>query len=81
VLRRRHILREYRRRMNEKRSELSEAVQTQLRNAITAFYHEVAATFDPLDSFCLAEAHRILPLKERLDEIEHSLVELKQSTG
>jgi GTPase SAR1 family protein len=81
VLRRRHILREYRRRMNEKRSELSEAVQTQLRNAITAFYHEVAATFDPLESFCLAEAHRILPLKERLDEIEHSLVELKQSTG
>jgi GTPase SAR1 family protein len=81
VLRRRHILREYRRRMNEKRSELSEAVQTQLRNAITAFYHEVAATFDPLESFCLAEAHRILPLKERLDEIERSLVELKQSTG
>ena len=81
VLRRRHILREYRRRMNEKRSELSEAVQTQLRNAITAFYHEVAATFDPLESFCLAGAHRILPLKERLDEIERSLVELKQSTG
>ena len=81
VLRRRHILRQYRQRMNEKRSELAEAVQTQLRNAITAFYHEVAATFDPLESFCLAEAHRILPLKERLDEIEHSLVELKQSTG
>ncbi len=81
VLRRRHILREYRRRMNEKRSELAEAVETQLRNAITAFYHEVAATFDPLESFCLAGAHRILPLKERLDEIERSLVELKQSTG
>src|ERR1700722_9905219 len=81
VLRRRHILREYRRKMNEKRSELAEAVETQLRNAITAFYHEVAATFDPLGGFCLAGAHRILPLKERLDEIEHSLVELKQSTG
>jgi GTPase SAR1 family protein len=81
VLRRRHILREYRQKMNEKRSELAEAVQTQLRNAITAFYHEVAGTFDPLESFCLAGAHRILPLKERLDEIERSLVELKQSTG
>jgi len=81
VLRRRHILREYRQKMNEKRSELAEAVETQLRNAINAFYHEVAATFDPLESFCLAGAHRILPLKERLDEIEHSLVELKQSTG
>ena len=77
VLRRRHILREYRQRMNEKRAQLSEAVETQLRNAITAFYHEVAATFDPLESFCLAEAHRILPLRERVDEIERSLIELK----
>jgi GTPase SAR1 family protein len=77
VLRRRHILREYRLRMNEKRAQLSEAVETQLRNAINAFYHEVGATFDPLESFCLAEAHRILPLRERVDEIERSLVELK----
>jgi GTPase SAR1 family protein len=77
VLRRRHILREYRQRMNEKRAQLSDAVETQLRNAITAFYHEVGATFDPLESFCLAEAHRILPLRERVDEIERSLVELK----
>ena len=77
VLRRRHILREYRLKMNEKRAQLSEAVETQLRNAINAFYHEVGATFDPLESFCLAEAHRILPLRERVDEIERSLVELK----
>jgi GTPase SAR1 family protein len=77
VLRRRHILRKYRQRMNEKRAQLSEAVETQLRNAITAFYHEVGATFDPLESFCVAEAHRILPLRERVDEIERSLVELK----
>jgi GTPase SAR1 family protein len=78
VLRRRHILREYRLRMNQKRVELADAVQTQLRHAITAFYHEVAATFDPLESFCVAEAHRILPLRERVDEIERSLIELKQ---
>jgi len=77
VLRRRHILREYRQRMNEKRTQLSEAVETQLRNAINAFYHEVGGTFDPLESFCVAEAHRILPLRERVDEVERSLVELK----
>ena len=77
VLRRRHILREYRQRMNEKRTELSGAVETQLRHAITAFYHEVATTFAPLESFCEAEAHRILPLKERVDQIERSLIELK----
>jgi hypothetical protein len=67
--------------MNEKRTQLSEAVETQLRNAITAFYHEVANTFDPLESFCQAEANRIVPLKERVDEIERALVELKLSTG
>src|SRR5215469_7433256 len=77
VLRRRHILRKYRQRMNEKRTQLSEAVETQLRNAINAFYHEVGGTFDPLESFCVAEAHRILPLRERVDEVERSLVELK----
>jgi GTPase SAR1 family protein len=77
VLRRRHILREYRLKMNEKRAQLSEAVETQLRNAINAFYHEVGTTFDPLESFCIAEAHRILPLRERVDEIERSLVEIK----
>jgi GTPase SAR1 family protein len=81
VLRRRHILREYRLKMNEKRAQLSEAVETQLRNAIGAFYHEVGATFDPLESFCLAEAHRILPLRERVDEIERSLVEVKHGIG
>src|ERR1700756_1236793 len=50
VLRRRHILREYRLRMDEKRKELAGAVETQLRNAINAFYHEGGATFDPLES-------------------------------
>ena len=81
VLRRRHILREYRLRMNEKRQELSEAVETQLQNAIAAFYHEVGTTFAPLESFCEAEAHRLLPLKQRVDQIEHALIELKQSAA
>jgi GTPase SAR1 family protein len=81
VFRRRHILREYRRRMDEKRRELAGAVETQLRHAITAFYHEVGQTFAPLESFCQAETQRHLPLQERAIEIEKSLLEIKSQLG
>jgi GTPase SAR1 family protein len=77
VFRRRHILREYRIRMDEKRKELAGAVETQLRYAITAFYHEVSQTFAPLESFCQSETQRHLPLLERATEIEKSLLEIK----
>jgi GTPase SAR1 family protein len=81
VFRRRHILREYRRRMDDKRRELAEAIETQLRHAITAFYHEVAQTFAPLESFCQAETQRHLPLLERGAEIEKSFLEIKSQLG
>ncbi len=81
VFRRRHILREYRLRMDEKRKELAGAVETQLRHAITAFYHEVSQTFAPLESFCQAETQRHLPLQERATEIEKSLLEIKSQLG
>jgi GTPase SAR1 family protein len=81
VFRRRHILREYRLRMDEKRRELAEAVETQLRHAITAFYLEVGQTFAPLESFCQAEMERHLPLQERAAEIEKSLLEIKGQLG
>jgi hypothetical protein len=81
VFRRRHILREYRLRMDEKRKELAGAVETQLRHAITAFYHEVSQTFAPLESFCQAETQRHLPLQERATEIEKSLLAIKSQLG
>jgi GTPase SAR1 family protein len=81
VFRRRHILREYRLRMDEKRRELAGAVESQLRHAITAFYHEVSQTFAPLESFCQAETQRHLPLQERAMEIEKSFLEIKSQLG
>ncbi len=74
VMRRRKTLRQYRERMDEKKAQLSEAVETQLRQSINAFYHEVEQTFAPLVSFCEAETGRHLPFKERLDELDHQLV-------
>jgi GTPase SAR1 family protein len=81
VFRRRHILREYRLRMDEKRKELAGAVETQLGHAITAFYNEVSQTFAPLESFCEAETQRHLPLQERATEIEKSLLEIRSQLG
>ena len=81
VFRRRHILREYRLRMDEKRKELAGAVETQLGHAITAFYNEVSQTFAPLESFCQAETQRHLPLQERATEIEKSLLEIRSQLG
>jgi hypothetical protein len=67
--------------MDEKRKELAGAVETQLRHAITAFYHEVSQTFAPLESFCQAETQRHLPLQERATEIEKSLLAVKSQLG
>ncbi len=73
VWRRRRILREYRRQMDEKRAQLTDAVQTQLKQAIDFFYQEVGQMFAPLESFCQAEARRHQPTQDRLDGIEREL--------
>jgi small GTP-binding protein len=77
VFRRRKTLREYRAKMNEKRAELSEAVENQLRQSVDAFYHEVEQTFAPLVSFCEAESRRYLPFREQLNELDRQLISLK----
>ena len=81
IWRRRKILRQYREEMNQKRQELSHAVETQLRHAIDAFYHEVGQTFAPLESFCEAETKRHLPLKEQIDRIDASIGTIKAQVG
>jgi hypothetical protein len=63
--------------MNEKRQDLARAVETQLRHAIDAFYHEVALTFSPLESFCEAEAKRHLPLRDRIEALEQEIGAIK----
>ncbi|MBV9671777.1 MAG: hypothetical protein JO076_03000 [Verrucomicrobia bacterium] len=77
VWRRRKILREYRVRMDEKREELARAMETQLRHAIDAFYLEVSQVFTPLESFCIAESRRHLPLKEQLDFFQDKVGAIK----
>src|SRR6516164_2716120 len=77
VLRRRKILYQYRLQMNEKRGELTRAVEVQLTHAIDAFYQEVGQTFTPLEGFCESEAKRHFPLKEQLDKVDNSIGGIK----
>jgi len=77
VWRRRKILNRYRLQMNEKRGELTRAVEVQLTHAIDAFYQEVGQTFTPLESFCDSEARRHTPLKEQLDKLDSSVGAIK----
>jgi len=77
VWRRRKILYQYRLQMNEKRGELTRALEVQLTHAIDVFYQEVGQTFEPLESFCESEAKRHFPLKEQLDKVDSSIGGIK----
>jgi small GTP-binding protein len=81
VWRRKKILNQYRVQMNEKRGELTRAVEVQLTHAINAFYQEVSQTFTPLEIFCESEAKRHLPLKEELDKLDSSIGSIKVQLG
>jgi small GTP-binding protein len=81
VWRRRKILHQYRVQMNEKRQDLTRAVETQLNHAIDAFYHEVGFTFSPLESFCDSESKRHAPLKDRIDNLDQEIGAIKNQLG
>ena len=81
VWRRRKILRQYREQMNEKRRDLTRAVESQLIHAIDSFYHEVGLTFSPLENFCESEAKRNAPLKERIESLDQAIGAIKSQLG
>src|SRR5580704_977123 len=81
VWRRRKILRQYREQMNEKRRDLTRAVESQLTQAIEAFYHEVGLTFSPLESFCESESKRHAPLRERIENLDQAIGAIKGQLG
>ena len=81
VWRRRKILRQYREQMNEKRRDLSRAVESQLNHAIEGFYHEVGLTFSPLETFCDSEFKRHAPLRERIDGLDQAIGAIKSQLG
>ncbi|MBV9490911.1 MAG: dynamin family protein [Verrucomicrobia bacterium] len=81
IIRRRKTLREYRRQMDEKRAQLTQAIEQQLRQSIDLFYQEIGQMFAPLESFCTAEAQRHLPIQQQLDAIEQQLLTVRSAKG
>ncbi len=81
VWRRRKILRQYRDQMNEKRRDLTRAVESQLSHAIEAFYHEVGLTFSPLENFCESESKRHGPLREQIVRLDEEIGAIKSQLG
>jgi small GTP-binding protein len=81
VWRRRKILRQYHEQMNEKRQDLTRAVESQLTHAIEAFYHEVGLTFSPLESFCESESKRNAPLRDRIESLDQEIGAIKSRLG
>jgi len=81
VWRRKKILREYRDQMNEKRRDLTRAVEFQLNHAIETFYQEVGMTFSPLENFCDSEFKRHAPLRERIESLDLAFGSIKSRLG
>jgi hypothetical protein len=67
--------------MNIKRRDLTRAVESQLKHAIEAFYHEVGLTFSPLESFCETESKRHEPLRERIVSLDDAIGAIKRQLG
>jgi len=70
VWKRKQILSEFRKQMDDKRDSTLAGVEDHLRHSIDRFYQELAATFAPFQSFCTAQRKLYEPMLTRLRELE-----------
>jgi hypothetical protein len=73
VARRRKIISEYRRQMNEKRESMVQAIEDHLRHAVRRFYVELEQIFQPLEAFCTAQKKTVEPSLAAVRELEAKL--------
>jgi GTPase SAR1 family protein len=78
---RRKILKVYREQMEGKCADLMKAIEQQLQQAISLFYKEVSATFQPLATFCVLQRRTYEPQLKRAEEIQGTFEGLKARTG
>jgi small GTP-binding protein len=78
---RRKILAAYEKEMENKREELTHAIEEQMKHAIDLFYKEIAGAFEPLAAFCTAERKRYEPLLEQAKSLQDSLCGLTERLG
>jgi small GTP-binding protein len=78
---RRKILAAYEKEMENKREELTHAIEEQMKHAIDLFYKEIAVAFEPLAAFCTAERKRYEPLLEQATTLQDLLRGLTERLG
>lgn len=81
AVKRNRILREFRKQMSEKREEILSPVEDHLRHAISLFYQELGATFQPLQAFCAAQRKVYDPILTRLKQLEETFGRLASQLG
>jgi len=81
VAKRNQITTEFRSQMARKREEVLAPIEDHLRQAIAAFYEELAATFQPLQSFVTAQQKIYEPVLARLEQLNETFSKTARQLG
>ena len=81
VVQRRKIINEYRRRMNEKREIMVQAIEDHLKHAVKRFFTELEQLFQPLEAFCVAQKKTVEPSLATVRDLEAKLGKCAASLG
>jgi GTPase Era involved in 16S rRNA processing len=78
---RKKMLHAYEQEMDTKCSDLTRAIEHQLKRAVEVFYNEVATAFQPLEAFCMAQRREIEPPLHCAEKLQHDLDALAARFG
>ena len=81
LAKRRKILGEYRRQMNEKREAMVQAVEDHLRHAVKRFYVELEQVFQPIEAFSEAQKKTMEPSLVAVRDLETKLARCAAELG
>lgn len=79
VMKRRKILNQFGSEMRQRRDEVLQAIEDQLSHSVELFYQELAATFEPLRTFCTSQLKEYQPREERCGDVGQQLGALEES--
>ncbi len=81
LAKRRKILAEYRRQMNEKREAMVRAIEDHLRHAVTRFYLELEQVFQPIEAFAEAQKKILEPSLAAVRDLDGKLARCAATIG
>ena len=67
--------------MSEKRENFLSPVEDHLRHAISLFYQDLGATFQPLQAFCAAQRKVYEPVLLRLKQLDETFGKIGSELG